>query len=62
MEDKYAAQTNFLSAPSVSYFYQQIHQQGYIGDNLTQQIIEEPTPEPEPEPTRQIEIEPEVRY
>lgn len=59
MEEKYTAQTNFLSAQSVNNFYRQIIQQGVIGENLTQHIIEDTTPEIEPEIQLELDLEPE---
>jgi len=59
MEDKYAAQTDFLSAESVNSFYRQIIMQGYLGDNLTQQIAEETYPEIVPEIQLELDLEPE---
>ncbi len=57
--DIYAAQTDYSGAESVQYLFRQIMTQGFVGESLTQQILEQITPEPEPEITRQIEIEPE---
>jgi hypothetical protein len=59
-DEKRAAQTAFLSAENVSNFYQQIIRQGYFGENLARQIMEEPTPEIEqPEIQREVDLEPE---
>lgn len=44
-DEKHAAQTAFLSAENVSNFYQQIIEQGYLGENLTRQIAEDISPE-----------------
>ena len=57
-DEKYAAQTAFLSAENVRNFYQQIIRQGYFGENLTRQITEEITPEvKQPEIHRETDIE-----
>ena len=53
--DKHTAQTALPE--NIRDLYDQIISRGRIGE-LTQQIIEEPTPEIEPEMPREIDIEP----